>query len=596
MLSGSARPLALIALACVWLWPGTARGQSGTEPDWARDWVVDHGFALDVDAQGFRFPTAIAFVPEPGPAPDDPLYFVTELRGRLLVVTNDRTVHTFADGIVEHNPAAELPAEAGEIGVAGLCLAPEHGYVFVTFPYLDGDGVLRNTVLRFETEPRTFARAPRSQTSFAHVFAADRSSHSHQVGPCQVEGDLLYVTVGDAIQMYESRNIDSTLGKVLRMTLDGQPAPGNPFADPADAAGSARARDYVWAIGFRNPFSLRVLNDRVFVADNGLAVDRFLEVHAGSDYLWDGSDWSIATNSAAVIVPAPSPVQMDYLPPDATLFPAEYGGHFFVATSGLPSARGSDRPGAKGVMMLPYDTAVGRMVGAPRTLLQYRGSGYQSVVGAAFGPDGLYVAPLLPFPGGDTPILRVRHAPAEAHPYLATNHVSPNRVLRDRACYGCHNVEPDVPSVGPSLDREGIMARVGERVSSESFEAELLANAAAVDLGDNADIVGRLLAAEGADRIRWWIAAKVLEPRLDNPNATMPNLGLTRGEATLIADYLLGLDQPPPDARGRVKALVRSVIPEPRYRHIGMAFGIGFLVPLLLGASVVVVRRSRVAR
>ena len=65
--------------------------------DWKSDWAVEKGFDITVDAQGLRFPTALAFIPNPGPAPKDPLYFVTELSGQVRVVTNDRTVITFAE-------------------------------------------------------------------------------------------------------------------------------------------------------------------------------------------------------------------------------------------------------------------------------------------------------------------------------------------------------------------------------------------------------------------------------------------------------------------------------------------------------------------
>jgi hypothetical protein len=43
---------------------------------------VPEGFSISIDTEGYHYPTAIAFVPTPGNDPKDPLYFVTELRGR----------------------------------------------------------------------------------------------------------------------------------------------------------------------------------------------------------------------------------------------------------------------------------------------------------------------------------------------------------------------------------------------------------------------------------------------------------------------------------------------------------------------------------
>jgi hypothetical protein len=47
------------------------------------DWAVPEGFSISIDPQGYHYPTAIAFVPDPGDDPKDPLYFVTELRGKV---------------------------------------------------------------------------------------------------------------------------------------------------------------------------------------------------------------------------------------------------------------------------------------------------------------------------------------------------------------------------------------------------------------------------------------------------------------------------------------------------------------------------------
>jgi len=101
---------------------------------------VADNFALDLDTQGYHFPSAIAFVPTPGSGPKDPLYFITELRGTIKVVTNDRSVHIFADGFFHSQPRKELPDLEGETGMAGVCLEPSRGYVFVTYAYTDSAG------------------------------------------------------------------------------------------------------------------------------------------------------------------------------------------------------------------------------------------------------------------------------------------------------------------------------------------------------------------------------------------------------------------------------------------------------------------------
>jgi glucose/arabinose dehydrogenase len=222
--------------------------------DWWADWALQSGFTVEVDSQGFQLPTSIAFVPNPGDKPDDPLYFVTELFGAVRVVTNDRTVHTFAEGFFD---ATESP----ETGLGAVCLDPANGYVFVTFSRPDEEGILRNDIVRFQSQPGTFSIAPGSHISFAEIFASFRAGGDHQIGNCVVNGEPLYVSVGDGYQTTQSQQVDLVLGKVLRMTLDGGPVSDNSYFQEDD---SFSPNNYVWAMGFRNPFGLEEEDGRVF--------------------------------------------------------------------------------------------------------------------------------------------------------------------------------------------------------------------------------------------------------------------------------------------------------------------------------------------
>ena len=141
---------------------------------WKSNWAVETGFDISIDVRGFQFPTAIAFVPDPGDSPKSPLYSLSELGGTVKVVTNDRTVFTFAEEFF-----TLLPSFERAIGMAGICLAPEDGYVFVTFSYLDEDRILRNNIVRFESRPGIFSLAPTSQIDFTEVLAAYQSAPSH---------------------------------------------------------------------------------------------------------------------------------------------------------------------------------------------------------------------------------------------------------------------------------------------------------------------------------------------------------------------------------------------------------------------------------
>ena len=72
--------------------------------DWKDDWALLDDFAIEKDTEGYHLPSAIAFVPEPGSGPKDPLYFVTELLVKVIVVTYDRNIHSFADVFFDLKP------------------------------------------------------------------------------------------------------------------------------------------------------------------------------------------------------------------------------------------------------------------------------------------------------------------------------------------------------------------------------------------------------------------------------------------------------------------------------------------------------------
>src|SRR4029079_14523003 len=50
------------------------------------------------------------------------------------------------------------------------------------------------------------------------------------------DGQYLFLTVGERQRMTPAQDPNQALGKILRLTLDGKPAPGNPMAGKTGAA------------------------------------------------------------------------------------------------------------------------------------------------------------------------------------------------------------------------------------------------------------------------------------------------------------------------------------------------------------------------
>lgn len=62
--------------------------------------------------------------------------------------------------------------------------------------------------------------------------------------------DTLFVSTGERQQFTPSQATGGTLGKIVRLTWDGKPKPGNPFA------GNKAYRPEIWTLGHRNPYGL----------------------------------------------------------------------------------------------------------------------------------------------------------------------------------------------------------------------------------------------------------------------------------------------------------------------------------------------------
>jgi hypothetical protein len=553
-------------------WTPPAGGQDAF--DWREDWALANGFSMVIDSEGYQMPSDIAFVPNPGSAPTDPLYFVLELKGTLKVVTNDRTVHSFATDI--------LPIAAGEefqaFGAAGLCLDPKRGAVYVTFAYLDETLTYRNGMARFASKPQIFGTKALGRTDFSGPFANERSHTSHQIGPCLMRGDELFVAVGYGIDRSQSQNLNSTLGSVLRMTPDFKPLPDNPFHtdDKKDTA-----IDYIWTYGHRNVFGLTQMEGRLFATENGGGVDRFIELMRGENYMWRGTDWSFATRADYLFAPSVGLVHLDWLAEDSELFPERFRNAFFIAAAGAPGGKGPGRKGQRSVIVLEYDRENSRPAAPPWHLLKYRGDGMQLPVSVAFGPDGLYFLPLLANQTGQSPVYRITYDPKTTYPHSLSAETGPQDLLWRYDCRSCHRIFGNGGSIGPALD-----ANLGKRLEKRLALPDYAKQVAAVDRLDFEPYAGlrkarsTILKATGQERARLWLEAYLQEPSFDNPDVTMVNLGVSAGEARVLADYLLGAKAGKTTAGeatllNRGRSLISRFIPTLRYRHLAIAFAIG---------------------
>jgi Glucose / Sorbosone dehydrogenase len=491
------------------------------------EWSVSAGYSLTIAARGFDLPTAVVPVPTPGAGPKSPRFFVTELRGHIKVVANDGSVSEFSS-VPTFKPHLEWPDFSGEAGLAGICLEPEHGYVFVTYAYRDAGGVLRNGITRFTTQPTTFDGPPTATTKYLELLAGVRSSFSHQIGGCLVDAGGVYIGVGDGGNPAGARDVKTPVGKVLRLTLDGQPHPDNVFAK------NGEAEALIYAYGLRNPFGLTMVQNKLFAAENGVAMDRLLAIRAGQDHIWDGTDASIGTNALAVFNPTIGPAHLTHAQPNTKALAPSGNERFVIAASN--SAQGP------GVLLAELDAAAGVLVQTPSYLVHYDGGEIgQAVTGVAMTDDGLYFTPILPL-GSSGVILKTSYDPAHAHPQVIGKKAGDP--IATRACLGCHSLHGMGAHVGPPLDENSLVTRTETKVLDPSYGSQV----EQLDtMGDAVIVAGRVgrhevLDAPREKKVRAWVINRVMNPRFDMPDAAMPQLGIQRKEAEQIADQLLGAE------------------------------------------------------
>jgi glucose/sorbosone dehydrogenase len=489
------------------------------------EWSVRDGYSLSVAARGFELPTEVTAIKTPGSAPSSPRFFVAELRGKIKAIANDGTVSDLTT-ISTFLPKAEWPDYAGEAGLGSLCLDPAHGYLFATYAYRDPGGVLRNGIARFSLQPGTFEGKPSDPRNYSEPLAKTPGAFSHQIGSCIVDTDSVLISIGDGGNPAKSHDLDTPLGKIIRLTLDGAPYPQNPFY----SAGGFRAS--VYAYGLRNTFGLSLVAGRLFAAENGIEIDRFEELRAGADHGWDGSDPSITMNALAIFSPTVGPAHLVHAEPVNKVFEPSTADRFLIAAS-----NGKQGPG---VINVSLDLKQNVVVETPRYFVHYDGDAEgQGIAGIALTDDGLYFAPLLPV-GESGVVFVTRYDPPKQHTSIIGKKAGDP--LAKRACLGCHSLNGVGGRVGPPLDYNSVYTRTETKVLDPSY-AKIVEG---LDkMTEEAVVIGHQGRHEVLDaprdlKVRTWVINRIMNPKFDMPDAQMPTLGIERKEAEQIADRLIG--------------------------------------------------------
>ncbi len=202
------------------------------------------------------------------PLGDTSRVFIIEKPGRIVIVENGTQLGTpFLD------ISSAVNSGGSEQGLLGMAFAPEFdssGYFYVNYT---GEPDASTVIARAHAAPGSNVADPTVETLL--VVPQPYSNHNGGMLAFSPKDSMLYIGLGDGGSGGDpenrAQNLDSLLGKILR--VDVRTAPGyqipadNPFAGvPADSA-----RPEIWAWGLRNPwrFSFDRETGDLWIADVG---------------------------------------------------------------------------------------------------------------------------------------------------------------------------------------------------------------------------------------------------------------------------------------------------------------------------------------
>jgi glucose/arabinose dehydrogenase len=267
----------------------------------------------------FNLPWRIAFLP-------DGRLLITEKVGPLWLVTQE--------GV--KTPVANVPAvlAQGQGGMLGVYVSPTYAkdhHVYLTYSE-PGDPSGSSLALAMATLSITNGAA--SLDNLQVIWRDGARGRGGQFGAAVAfspDKKFLFLAVGDRQRMTPAQDPNSPLGKILRLTLDGKPAPGNPQAGTTGSAtldiinpprdtelaktaavvftytfpGPNLTPSETWASGFRTPYGLAFAPDgRLWEVEHGpRGGDELNLVEVGKNYGWPLVSYAVNYNQT----PIPSP-------------------------------------------------------------------------------------------------------------------------------------------------------------------------------------------------------------------------------------------------------------------------------------------------
>lgn len=263
--------------------------------------------------------------------------------GRIFIAERGGNVKVFQNGTVTTVHTAQTVTE-DEQGMLGIALHPQfttNGKVYIFYTNTEAKPRQRHYIDAISVTSNN------QVTNVNRILELDSVINgAHNGGAILFKEGYLYVAVGESNSPSWSPRLDTYRGKILRLTDEGEPAPGNPYYD---TPGATRQQRSIWARGLRNPWKMALdpASGKIFVIDVGGDYEEINDVtnpdaSKGYNYGWSQDGKSGSSQAAGTITAAFYYDHSDdkggcaitsgvFFNPPATNYPPEYRNKFFFS-------------------------------------------------------------------------------------------------------------------------------------------------------------------------------------------------------------------------------------------------------------------------